>query len=63
MEIRFNIASYITVSICYPQVGVLECLPREVALNFTVCFLTNCCSDVNTTAQCWCLLPKETYII
>jgi hypothetical protein len=58
MEIRFNIASYITVCICYPQVRLLECLPRELALHFTVCLLTNCPSDVNTTAKCWFILPE-----
>jgi hypothetical protein len=63
MEIRFNIASYITVSICYPQVRVLECLLRELALHFTACLPTNCSSDVNTTAKCWCILLKRTNII
>jgi hypothetical protein len=58
MEIRFNIASYITVCICYPQVRLLECLPRDLALHFTACLLTNCSSDVNTTAKCWCVFPK-----
>jgi hypothetical protein len=46
MEIIFNIDSYITVCICYPQVRLLECLLRELALHFTVCLLTNCSSDV-----------------
>jgi hypothetical protein len=63
MEIRLNIASYITVCICWPQVRLLECLPRELALHFTACLLTDCCSDVNTTAKCWCILAKGTYII
>jgi hypothetical protein len=56
MEIRFSLATYITVCICYPQVRLMECLPREIALHYTVCLLTNCCSDVNTTAKCWCIL-------
>jgi hypothetical protein len=63
MEIRFNFDSYVAVCICYPQVRLLECLPRELALHFTVCLLTNCSSDVNTTAKCWCILPKGTYYL
>jgi hypothetical protein len=63
MEIRFNIASYITVCTCYPPVRLLDCLPRELALHFTVCLLTNCCADMNTAAKCWSILPKGTYII
>jgi hypothetical protein len=50
MEMRLHIASYITVCICYPQVRLLECHPRELVLHFTVCLVTNCSSDVNTTA-------------
>jgi hypothetical protein len=63
MEIRFNIDSYITVCICYPQVRLMECLPRDLALPFTVCLLANCSSEVNTTAKCWCILLKGTYIV
>jgi hypothetical protein len=59
---RFNIASYITVCICYPQVKLLECL-LALALHFTVCLLTNCSSVENTTAKRWCMLPKGTYVI
>jgi hypothetical protein len=55
--------SYITVCICYPQVSLLECLPRELALHVTVCLVTNCCSDVTTTAKCWCTLPEGTNTI
>jgi hypothetical protein len=63
MEKWFNIASYITVCICYPQVRLLERLPRDLALHFTVCLHTNCSSDVDTTAKCWCSLPKGTNVI
>jgi hypothetical protein len=55
MEIRFNIASYFTVCICYPQIRLWECLLRELVLYFIVCLLTNCSSDVNTTGKCWCI--------
>jgi membrane-bound metal-dependent hydrolase YbcI (DUF457 family) len=47
----------------YPQVRFLEGPPRELALHFTACLITHCSSDVNTTAKCWCVLPKGTYII
>jgi hypothetical protein len=62
MEIRFNIASYITVCICYPQVRLLEGLSRELALHFTVCLLTNCSSDVNTITKC-CLAALDIHIV
>jgi hypothetical protein len=32
-----------------------------LALDFTVCLLTNCASDVNTTAKCWFILPEAIY--
>jgi hypothetical protein len=63
MEIGFNIASYFTVCICYPQVRLLECLLRELELLFTVSLLTHCSNDVNITAKCWCILFKGTNII
>jgi hypothetical protein len=37
--------------VCYTQLRVLECLPRDLALHSTVCLLTNSSTVENTTAK------------
>jgi hypothetical protein len=45
--------TWLTVYVTHKS-SCVECLPKELSLHFIVSLLTKCCSDVNTTAKCWC---------